>query len=325
MNTGDLISVLKTVFSEPERRVVLHLTGPPGCGKTSIPTAVAEELGLPVMTLALPTCEAVDLRGLPQVIGGQTVWASPLPRTGRGLLLLDEISSAPPDVQVAAHHLIWNERGSDMSLPSTYHIVLTGNRASDKTLFRPMSAPLRNRLTVLSVEPDLTSWTSWAYTQGVHPSIIGFLRWRPEMLIAKDIPGEGGFPSPRAWMQISRIVGLSISAGAEREMLTGTIGEGAAIEYGAYLRTARELPSIQEMIDKPQKASVSKSPSVSYAVVSALAMYTRREGVSAMPYVKRLPAEYAVMYLRDIRDRYDIRKDLDIREWVAKHSDLFDW
>ena len=28
----------------------------------------------------------------------------------------------------------------------------------------------------------------------------------------------------------------------EREMILGTIGEGASIEFGAYLRTARELP-----------------------------------------------------------------------------------
>ena len=40
--------------------------------------------------------------------------------------------------------LFMQNSGSDMSLPEGWHIVLTGNRAADNTLFRATSGPLRN-------------------------------------------------------------------------------------------------------------------------------------------------------------------------------------
>src|ERR1700678_857351 len=140
----EVTATLTKIFQKSTRRIVVFLQGPPGIGKTASVGQAAKSAGKNLITFALPTCESVDLRGLPHVENGATRWASPLPRDGSGVLLLDELSSAAPDVQVAAHHLVHAEPGSDMSLPEGWHLVMTGNRASDKTLFRALSAPLRN-------------------------------------------------------------------------------------------------------------------------------------------------------------------------------------
>ena len=158
MNTADVQETLYKLFIKPEKAVNIFLQGGPGVGKTSIVAQAAKKAKKNLITFALPTCEAVDLRGIPHVVDGKTVWASPLPRTGEGVLLLDEVSSAPPDVQVAAHHLIWAEEGSDMSLPKGWHVVLTGNRVQDKTLYRSMSGPLRNRLATVQCQADVAQW-----------------------------------------------------------------------------------------------------------------------------------------------------------------------
>src|SRR3990170_5953927 len=138
MKTSDLVLLLTSAFSQPERAATFMLSGPPGVGKTGIAAQAAAAAGKRVMTIALPTCEAVDLRGMPQIVDGRMQWASPLPKDGAGVLILDEISSAAPDVQVAAHHIAWHEDGSDVALPKGWHLVMTGNRASHKTLYRPM-------------------------------------------------------------------------------------------------------------------------------------------------------------------------------------------
>jgi hypothetical protein len=252
-----------------------------------------------------------------------------MPKSGKGVLLLDEISSAPPDVQVAAHHLVWREEGSDMSLPPGWHIVLTGNRASDKTLYRAASGPLRNRMTILQVEAEVGKWSAWALDSQINSAIIGFLRWRPELLIAKEIPADGAFPSPRAWHRASFILGLEVSAGVEKEMLSGTIGEGATTEFAAYLRTARELPRVEAILRDPQHTEIPKSPSILYAITSMLAQYTRERAqelgprASAMEYVARIPADFALLYVTDIRDKFDITTDPLIRKWVSQHKNLF--
>ncbi len=322
----EIASTLTSLFKKKERGLVIFLQGPPGIGKTASVAQAARAVSKTLRTFALPTCESVDLRGLPHVEKGATVWASPLPRDGEGILLLDELSSAAPDVQVAAHHLVHAEVGSDMSLPAGWHLVLTGNRAADKTHYRAVGAPLRNRLVTINAEPDVRQWAEWAMENNVSSTVVGFLRWRPELLIAKEIPSEGAFPSPRSWEAASGIIELGMSTAIESEMIRGTVGEGATIEFGAYLRTARELPTIESIIDQPTKAVVPKSPSQQYALTTSLAQYTREHKKSAMRFIARMPAEFALLYVMDVRrgGHYDIRKDDAIGRWISDHSKLFE-
>jgi hypothetical protein len=324
MYPQEITSTLTTIFKQDTRGIVVFLQGPPGIGKTAAVGQAARSASKQLVTFALPTCESVDLRGLPTIEKGATKWASPLPRGGQGIILLDELSSAAPDVQVAAHHLVHAEPGSDMSLPVGWHIVLTGNRAVDKTQYRAVSAPLRNRMTIVNAEADIKQWCEWAMDNSVSPVVTGFLRWRPELLMSKEIPGEGGFPSPRSWEAISRVVGLGVSPNVEREMVLGTIGEGASIEFAAYLRAARDLPTIEAILASPTKAPLPKSPAELYALSTMLAQYTRERGKSAMKYVARMPAEFALLYVMDVRrGDYDIRSDKEIAKWISDHSQLF--
>ena len=325
MHPQQVVSTLTTLFKRENRNVVIFLQGPPGVGKTATVGQAARQAAKELSTFALPTCESVDLRGLPTIVDSATRWASPLPRDGQGVLLLDELSSAAPDVQVAAHHLVHAEPGSDMSLPAGWHLVLTGNRATDKTHFRATGAPLRNRLVTINYEPDVTQWVEWTMDNEVTPETVGFLRWRPELLIAKEIPGEGAFPSPRSWEATSNILKLGMSAPTERELILGAIGEGATIEFDAYLRTARDLPNIEAILAAPAKAPVPRKPAELYALVTSLAQYTREHGKSAMKYVSRMSSEFALLYVMDVRRcGYDIRADKEISKWIQEHQKLFE-
>jgi hypothetical protein len=147
----------------------------------------------------------------------------------------------------------------------------------------------------------------------------------PNLLMATEIPGEGAFPSPRSWEAVSHILAHNLPAHTEREMIVGTIGEGTSIEFDAYLKTSRELPAIEAIVSEQSKASVPKSPAQLYALVTSLAQYTREHGKSAMRYVARMPAEFALLYVMDVRrGQYDIRTDKEIGKWIAEHSKLFE-
>jgi hypothetical protein len=324
MYPQELTATLTSLFGQNSRSLVIFLQGPPGIGKTATVGQAAKCVEKELRTFPLPTVESVDLRGLPTVVDGVTRWASPLPKNGEGILLLDELSSAAPDVQVAAHHLVHAEPGSDMSLSAGWHLVLTGNRAQDKTLYRATSAPLRNRMVTINVEPDVKQWAEWALDNHISPTVVGFLRWRPELLIAKEIPGEGAFPSPRSWEASSNILGLELSPAVEKEMLLGTIGEGATVEFAAYLQTSRDLPRIESIMESPMRAAVPTSPAQLYALVTALGQYTKEHRKSAMRYINRMPAEFALLYVLDVRrGGYDIRKDEVIGKWIQEHQKLF--
>ena len=89
----EISATLTTLFKKESRSVVMFLQGPPGIGKTAAVGQAALAASKNLVTFALPTCESVDLRGLPTILDGKTKWASPLPRDGQGVILLDELSN----------------------------------------------------------------------------------------------------------------------------------------------------------------------------------------------------------------------------------------
>ena len=323
MNIAKAGEMLRAICQQPERELVVYLQGAPGLGKTAICEQIAAELNMPLLNFALPSCEAVDLRGLPTIVDGKTHWACPLPQEGRGLLILDEIASAPADVQVAAHHVVWSQAGSEIGVGRGWHIVLTGNRAQDKTYYRAMGAPLRNRLAMIEIEADAGAWVQWAMEHGIDPLITGFMRWRPELLTAREIPSEGAFPSPRAWEQASHALHLTVSAEIEAELLRGLVGQGAHVELMAYLRTARELPSIEAIERDQARAEVPASPSLLYALITSISQYTRQTKRSLAKFAARCPAEFTLLYIRDIAGHISLKSDPEIRAWIGKHQKLF--
>ena len=68
----EITSTLTTIFKRDTRSIVVFLQGPPGIGKTAAVGQAALGVGKTLMTFALPTCESVDLRGLPTVANGMT-------------------------------------------------------------------------------------------------------------------------------------------------------------------------------------------------------------------------------------------------------------
>src|SRR3954471_6329845 len=87
-------------------RVPMLLWGDPGTGKSSVVRALAADLGIPHEVVIASIREPSDFAGLPVVADGSVrfappSWARRLADEGRGVLFLDELSTAPPAVQAA--------------------------------------------------------------------------------------------------------------------------------------------------------------------------------------------------------------------------------
>jgi hypothetical protein len=65
--------------------------------KSLIVAQVAEDLDYRFLDVRAVQLDPVDLRGLPRIAADQTEWVPPkfLPTTGKGILFLDELTSAP--------------------------------------------------------------------------------------------------------------------------------------------------------------------------------------------------------------------------------------
>jgi len=279
MRPAQLLAVLEREFSSTEagHHTPVMLWGPPGVGKSQMIAQVADNHNVQVIDIRLSQMEPTDLRGIPFRVDDTVDWAIPaiLPDVERhgekGILFLDEITSAAPTVSAAAYQLILDRRLGEYKVPDGWAIFAAGNRQGDRGVTYTMPAPLANRFSHFEVDTHLDDWVAWAYDHNIDERVIAFLRFRPELLFDFD-PAHNpvAFPSPRSWEFAHR--GLH-KFGDHPELLLGTlqacVGPAAGIELKAFVDNLDNMPDIDAIL-RGEDINVPKEIDLQYAVAAAL-------------------------------------------------------
>jgi len=282
-------------------RTSLMIWGPPGIGKSSIVEAVSKRLNLQLVDLRLSQLAPTDLRGLPVPRDGVSTWYPPefLPRSGRGVLFLDEINLAPPAMQGIAQQLILDRRVGSYRLPDEWFVWAAGNRKEDRASVFEMPAPLANRFLHVSVEADFDSFREFALRTGIEEQVLAFLAFRPQLL-HKTSPTEPAWPSPRSWMMASELHanGLSVAP---------AVGSDTAAEFSAFVRLYETMPNLDEILDGAREPEFPSEPSARYAVTIGLSV--RCAGIEATSgqilnaslwLAPRAPLEWFQLFVTDV-------------------------
>jgi hypothetical protein len=279
MRPAQLSTILDREFlsAQDGHHTPVMLWGPPGVGKSQIIAQVAARHGVPMIDLRLSQMEPSDLRGIPFRIEDRVEWAIPsmLPDAKRhgpqGILFLDEITSAPPSVSAAAYQLILDRRLGAYQIPESWAIFAAGNRQGDRGVTYTMPAPLANRFSHFEVEANLDDWVAWAYANNIDERLIGFLRFRPELLFDFD-PAHNpvAFPSPRSWEFAHRALQ---KFGDHPELLLPTlqacVGPAAGLELNAFIENLDRMPNLDAIL-RGEEVPVPREIDLQYAVASAL-------------------------------------------------------
>jgi len=319
MRPAEILAILEREFlgTRTGHHTPVMLWGPPGVGKSQMVAQVGARHGVPVLDIRLSQMEPSDLRGIPFRAGTTVEWAVPamLPdadRHGeRGLLFLDEITSAAPSISAAAYQLILDRRLGEYRVPDGWAIIAAGNRQGDRGVTYSMPAPLANRFQHFEVTTHLDDWVAWAYRNGIDERLIAFLRFRPELLFEFD-PAHNpvAFPSPRSWEFAHRALHKFIDVPALLlGALQGCVGPAAGIECKAFIDNLDNLPDIDAIV-RGDPVPVPKEIDLQYAVASALVARAIRAGGNGdarevygriLDYARRFPQrEMGVMLVSDM-------------------------
>jgi hypothetical protein len=317
---------LRALWNAPERAqdiAPLMLWGAPGVGKSTVLRELAARLGIGFIDMRLAQRDPVDLRGLPVPRDEAVHWLLPAewPRAqdSRGILLFDELTAADRTLQVAAYEIILDRRLGDLyTLPPGWYVAAAGNRASDRAVAMPMSSALANRFCHVELAPDAEGWTAWALRRSLRPEVVGFIRYRPDCLLALGGEVERGWPSPRAWERVSHELDLleqSRLPPPMRERLlrlavAGLVGEGTAIEFLAFRDLQEGLPDPLGMLEGRVPVSVPKRADQRYALCAAISYHLRRRAdwldlaATFLRIGLALPSDFAALAMADaLRDR----------------------
>jgi len=336
MRLKTIAETLKSLL--PTKQPVI-LWGPPGVGKSQIIAQTAVAMGVDLIDVRAVLLDPVDLRGLPHVESGQAHWASPafLPHdhaeiiegevvessTGLtapakrgagkgGILLLDEIDKAPPLVQNACLQLTLDRKIGEYTLPDNWYVMAAANRIEDRAGGHKMGTALSSRFLHLDVTVDNKDWIEWALSAGIHGSIVGYIRWRPDALHPwgkkgtnqRDLSNAGDrtFPSPRTWEFVSRVVD-HVPASSVREVVAGCVGPAASAEYCNFLEVYRALPDPDAMLNNPDTCDVPSEVNVIWALCGYVAERARNADVKLQGNItrllKRFPKEFGLRGVQD--------------------------
>lgn len=284
MRPSQLLTILEQEYLSAHQghHTPVMLWGAPGVGKSQMVAQVAIKHSVPVVDIRLSQMEPSDLRGIPFRSNEFVEWAIPamLPDIKRhgssGILFMDEITSAAPSVSAAAYQLILDRRLGEYRVPDGWAIIAAGNRQGDRGVTYSMPAPLANRFSHFEVDVNLDDWVSWAYAHGIDERVIGFLRFRPELLFDFD-PAHNpvAFPSPRSWEFTHRALQ---KFGDYPDLLLGSlqacVGPAAGIELAAFVENLDKLPDLDAITlgekVSGKKITVPDEVDLQYAVASAL-------------------------------------------------------
>lgn len=298
---------LDALFNDPSIANTLPpllIHGVPGVGKSSIVKEVCNKRGIDFIDVRLAQMEPCDIKGLPvpnkeeKVMDWFVNGTWPRDPNGKGVIFLDEITAADRSIQVAAYELVLDRRlGKQYTVPPGYLIIAAGNNTTDHAVAMTMSSALANRFMHVELKEDAEAWLEWARIIGIHPSVVGFITYRPSMLFSMEGQNlERGWPSPRAWERVSQMCHIYKNSNDTllRKMVYGLVGNGAGVEFMNFYKLNAEFDNILNVMLNPKSTiKIPDEADRKYALCSAM-VYLLWRGKDANEEALRLNGFYRI-------------------------------
>lgn len=361
----EFTDIIKMQLEEDNYRPVFGL-GKGGIGKTeSLKDLAVNDLGIGYIDIRLLLYTETDLKGIPypDETHTKTIWLQNniLPiaeRDGeRGILVLDEITSANRSIRTAAYQLLNERKLGEYVLPDKWLIVCIGNGEEDGGDYQGMEGNFANRCSVFNVVPNVEAWKDWAIANGVNPLVIGYITFKPQDLHSFNPEAENDilFASPRSWKAVSDILNKHEFDEGNNILIrriVASIGHRVGYSFVAYCKlknkvidpyrivnngempvvngveiTTITIQSVIKIVGELIKEDVRNTNEISSVTVGKLA--------NAIKWIISLKVEYAVMGIKDlIRYKPDIISKVllnsqfhqycpDFKKFVKNNSNIF--
>lgn len=327
-----------------QANLIPFVKGSPGIGKSDVVRQVAEHFNLKLIDFRLAQCDPTDLNGFPHTdektgrssYKPMTVWplkGDPLPVREDGkqydgwFIFFDELAAAAPAVQAAAYKILLDRQVGEYDLHPNVRMAAAGNLTTDNAVAEDMSTALQSRLVHATMEVSHIDWIKWATLNGIDARIISFMEWKPTMLYQFNPDHtDDTFACPRTWAFVDKLFKAGFTVGKnpdfERKVLQGTISEGPAREFIAFMNFFSKLPSLDQILANPTGFKIEQQPGLLYAAAGMVAANITPANAGALfKFLEQLPPEYQLVAFRtaSARDK-NLARIPEIMQWCVKNA-----
>lgn len=343
MNTIKFASIAHSINACRAADITLCMLGAPGIGKTAgvreAATRLTATTGIThhVKVVELASISEVDVRGYVVPDGNKAIFTLPpfwpTPEQTHGILFLDELPQAAPEVQKAIASLLLERRIGDNVLPPGWQVVIAGNRVDDNAGANSFLSHVVNRLLIVEVEPPtIDELVAYLIGKDYGPEVPTFLKLRGGELLGKT-PQQDNTPyfTHRSAEALAKLIeawpgGRSefASDGTAFALASGLIGSGAAVEFRAAVELFGKLPSYADIVADPTGAQVPEKIDHQYAAI--MLCVTRAQLKDAGPvirYLSRYAANYAMVGVAGLLRRdTKFGNTVEFANWGAANTDV---
>lgn len=309
MKPSELFSLLARTIAA---RLPILITGAPGIGKSDIVTRAACDAGADLILSHPAVADPTDVKGLPWIVNGAASFL-PFGELSQALAadrptvwFLDDLGQASPAVQASYMQLLLARRVNGHVLSDHVTFVAATNRRTDRAGVSGILEPVKSRFAaIVELAPDLDEWCQWAIGAELPPELIAFLRFQPDLLCKFTASADlTNSPVPRTWHHVAKLLTCDLPSTVRNAAIAGAVGEGAAVEFLAFLRLYESLPSVDAILIDPDSVPVPDKPATLYALSGALAHRTTQQnfgrvGRFAERMVQDGRGEFAALLVRD--------------------------
>jgi len=280
-------------------RTPVLIWGPPGVGKTETVKALISAMKLHSEIVIASIREPSDFGGLPYLeIDGVKLappdWAKRLAAVGDGVLVFDEINSCSPATMQALLRVVLERVVGDCKLPPDLAVIAMANPPERSSGKWDLTPELANRFLHLQFHLDAQAWAegmiagwpapkinqlpvNWERSTPQSRSLVAaFIHHRPGLLLQQptDESAAGrAWPSPRSWEMAARLIAACIAGGVNgevrTELLSGSVGEAAALEYFAWVEE-QDLPDPLKLLEDPDSERLPERGDRLFAALGAV-------------------------------------------------------
>jgi MoxR-like ATPase len=253
--------IIKIIEITPSDQAIL-LEGIHGIGKSQCIEDYFTKQKYRMVTLFLgQMADAGDLIGLPDREDSKetgykhTIFCPPFwwPKSDeeKFILFLDELNRGKPEVMQCIMDMVLHRKLMGKDLPKGCKLIGAMNPLSDDGYYQvdELDPALLDRFNRYEFSPTPDEWLDWAYKEGIHRHVIGFITKNMDQLDPKTEIKSGAKaneiqPSRRSWERVSNIhkdnPDLEKNDEFLRTMLFGVIGNNATSRYARFIRDKRK-------------------------------------------------------------------------------------